>query len=77
MLVVGLVLGFLPRTWRNVGIAVAAFGWAVLLIVDGTLDAGVTTSVVFSVVFAAANVFVGVAVANVIIGLWHNIIRQL
>lgn len=64
MMLVGLVVGALPRPWYLVGLTVAAVGWAVLLVLSDIIEVGDQADIVGAVLLAAANTAVGIALTK-------------
>jgi hypothetical protein len=68
LILAGLVVGFLPRPWYLVGIALAAATWPLLRVASGsaTID---TPGMLGEFALACANVAVGVVIARLLFNL--------
>lgn len=64
MMLVGLVVGALPRPWYLVGLAIAAVGWAVLLIVGDTIEVGDQADIVGALLLALVNTAAGIGITK-------------
>ena len=64
MILIGLVVGSLPKPWYLVGFGIATVAWPLLLIWSDILQASEIASVLIALALAAVNAAVGVAVAR-------------
>lgn len=76
MMLVGLLVGLLPRPWYVVGIVTASIGWAVLLVGTDVIGAGDVIAIAGAILLALVNTLVGVGVARVGAMVVRTLVRQ-
>lgn len=76
MMLVGLLVGLLPRPWYLVGVVVASIGWALALVVTDVIGVGDVAGIVGAVLLALVNMLVGVGVARAVTMLVRTLARQ-
>jgi hypothetical protein len=69
LVLIGLAIGLLPRPWYAVGLLVAGCGWALHLIVVGTIPPTDGSSALGAFVLALANAAVGILAATAFVAL--------
>ncbi len=64
MIIIGLLVGFLPRPWYMLGFAIAIAAWPLLLVRSGIIDPGDAETILGALAFAAGNAAVGLVIAR-------------
>jgi hypothetical protein len=68
-ILVGLVIGLLPRSWARIGAGAAALAWPVLLVSSGAIRANDTESLLGAFLLAAVNTVAGVVTTRTVVRL--------
>lgn len=76
MIVIGLLVGFLPRPWYILGLAIAAIAWPLLLVYSGVIESGDMGNILGALALAAVNATLGLIVARALTALVRLICRQ-
>jgi uncharacterized membrane protein YphA (DoxX/SURF4 family) len=69
MIIIGLVVGFLPRPWSLIGLAIAAVAWPLLLISSGVMGSSDTENILGGLAVATVNATAGLVIARALIAL--------
>ena len=64
MILVGLVIGLLPKPWYIVGLAVAVVFWPLLLLATGTIETGETANIIGAAALALQNTVIGLVITK-------------
>lgn len=75
MLLLGLVIGLAPRPWFYLLSLLAGVGWAVLLVVNGTVDSGRGLEVFNAFMFGSVNAMIGATITRILVPIISNSIR--
>jgi hypothetical protein len=72
LIVAGLLVGLLPRSWYLIGLGSATIAWPLLLIQSGIVESSDAPTLLNATALAALNVSVGLLVATRLGALWRN-----
>jgi hypothetical protein len=72
MILIGLVIGLLPKPWYLVGLATAVVFWPVLLLATGTIETGETAEIVGAAALALQNTVIGLVITKGVFALMSN-----
>ena len=76
MIVLGLVIGLLPRPWYGITAVLAGISWVVLLGSMGTIAISDVSEVLSTFLFGLVNVLVGVAITRAVRLLIRSTVRE-
>jgi hypothetical protein len=73
MILIGLVIGLLPKPWYIVGLAAAVIFWPLLLLATGTIETAETAEIAGAAALALQNTVIGLVITKGVFALMANL----